>query len=102
MYSFPSTSQMCDPSARFTKKGSPPTFLKARTGEFTPPGMNLRASVKSSCERLVFMAADCSMGGAEGTKNHDEALCFQSPLARRRSDLPVALESPGDAPWTPV
>src|SRR5215831_10645722 len=34
------------PSARATKNGSPPTDPKARTGEFTPPGM--RACARSN------------------------------------------------------
>src|SRR5208283_6249624 len=47
MYSFPSTSQMCAPLARFTKNGCPPTARNARTGELTPPGMYFNASAKS-------------------------------------------------------
>ena len=34
-----------EPLARAKKIGSPPTPRKARTGEFTPPGMYLQASV---------------------------------------------------------
>src|SRR5437667_12810257 len=47
MYSWPSTSQTRAPLARSTKKGWPPTARKARTGEFTPPGIYLSASAKS-------------------------------------------------------
>src|SRR5688500_5968306 len=47
MYSFPSTSHSREPSARSTKKGSPPTPRKARTGEFTPPGVMSQARRKS-------------------------------------------------------
>src|SRR6267143_4724941 len=43
MYSFPSTSHRSAPWPRAKKGGSPPTALKARTGEFTPPGMSRRA-----------------------------------------------------------
>src|SRR6266404_2918189 len=52
MYSLPSTSHIFEPSARVTKNGSPPTFRKARTGEFTPPGMRFCARAKSleDCE----------------------------------------------------
>jgi len=39
--------------ARLTKNGSPPTPRNARTGEFTPPGINSSACAKSSCERFV-------------------------------------------------
>src|SRR5579862_4484936 len=43
---------MCAPLARSTKNGSPPTPRKARTGEFTPPGIYPRAVRKSSEERV--------------------------------------------------
>jgi hypothetical protein len=33
--------------------GVPPTAWKARTGEFTPPGTNVRAYANSSSERVV-------------------------------------------------
>src|SRR5215831_11744262 len=42
MYSRASASQMRLPSPRSMKGGTPPTARKARTGEFTPPGMILR------------------------------------------------------------
>ena len=45
-------SVMRQPLARRTKNGSPSTFLKARTGEFTPPGMYCLATAKSLLERL--------------------------------------------------
>ena len=35
----PSASQIREPSPRAMKSGLPPTERKARTGEFTPPGM---------------------------------------------------------------
>src|ERR1700719_407182 len=38
---------MCDPFARETKNGSPPTFRNARTGELTPPGMKRLASANN-------------------------------------------------------
>src|SRR5690606_37742794 len=40
MYSRPSTSTSREPAPRSTKNGSPPTARNARTGEFTPPGIN--------------------------------------------------------------
>src|SRR5258706_7938337 len=43
MYSLPSTSVRSAPRPRVKKTGSPPTALKARTGELTPPGMTWRA-----------------------------------------------------------
>src|SRR5437867_3865362 len=50
MYSLPSTSQRREPLARCVKNGVPPTPLKARTGEFTPPGSNRIASCQSFSE----------------------------------------------------
>jgi len=38
------------------KRGVPPTPLKARTGELTPPGKRVLALAKSFSERSVFMA----------------------------------------------
>src|SRR4051812_16849055 len=51
MYCLPSTSQIWAPCARSTKNGSPLTLRKARTGEFTPPGMRFLAAENNSCER---------------------------------------------------
>src|SRR5580658_8348522 len=39
MNSFSSASQICEPLPRTINRGSPPTEPKARTGEFTPPGI---------------------------------------------------------------
>jgi hypothetical protein len=52
MNSRPSADQTCDPFARAKKIGSPPTPRNARTGEFTPPGMTLQASVKRLTDGL--------------------------------------------------
>src|SRR5947199_7129746 len=52
MHSLPSTSQIRAPAARSTKNGWPPTALKARTGELTPPGIRRRASANNCSERL--------------------------------------------------
>src|SRR5581483_1912848 len=38
------------------KRGTPPTARKARTGEFTPPGMLRWARLKSSSERSMTQA----------------------------------------------
>src|ERR1700741_2626826 len=43
MYSLPSTSVMHAPWPRWMIGASPPTARKARTGEFTPPGMSFSA-----------------------------------------------------------
>src|SRR5213594_3817048 len=43
MYSLPSTSYRRAPAPREKNSGSPPTALKARTGELTPPGITWRA-----------------------------------------------------------
>src|SRR5438034_4152249 len=64
MYSLPSTSHTREPFALLTKKGSPPTPRKARTGEFTPPGMYSRASAKSFRDSLwatVFITLPCTL-----------------------------------------
>ena len=45
-YSRPSASVRTAPLAERMKTGEPPTEPKARTGEFTPPGMTLRARSK--------------------------------------------------------
>src|SRR5437660_6014702 len=57
MYSFPSTSQILAPAARSTKKGSPPTFRNARTGELTPPGIFFSAAANNWDEREVIVEA---------------------------------------------
>src|SRR4051794_15292090 len=51
MKRLPSTSHTCAPAPRATKYGVPPTEPKARTGEFTPPGITRCARSKRS--RLV-------------------------------------------------
>jgi hypothetical protein len=45
------------------KRGDPPTERKARTGEFTPPGMTALAFWKSLVERVVFMGRRKGVGG---------------------------------------
>src|SRR6218665_2358476 len=47
-------SQKYAPRARLTKRGVPPTALKARTGEFTPPGMSALARSNSGMFRSVL------------------------------------------------
>src|SRR5262245_7613707 len=43
-------SKTLEPDADSTKNGCPPTARNARTGEFTPPGMCLRASAKRALD----------------------------------------------------
>src|SRR3569623_1609507 len=47
MKRWPFSSHMNAPSARWMKRGAPPTARKARTGEFTPPGISARARSNS-------------------------------------------------------
>jgi hypothetical protein len=42
------------PEADAIKGGVPETALKALTGEFTPPGKNLQAFLKSSSDRVIY------------------------------------------------
>src|SRR6202522_4092889 len=56
MYSFPSTSKMWDPTPRAMNGGVPPTPRKARTGEFTPPGISFWAQANSSADRECFIS----------------------------------------------
>src|ERR1035441_6327503 len=55
MYSFPSTSNRCEPSPRAMKSGYPPTARNARTGEFTPPGIFNSARRNSSSDFVCVM-----------------------------------------------
>src|SRR4051812_15739579 len=50
MYSLSSASHMREPLPRTMYGGSPPTDLKARTGESTPPGITREARACSSCD----------------------------------------------------
>ena len=77
---------MCDPAALATKNGSPPTLRKARTGELTPPGINLLASAKR--EELVIPEAKCT--GTSGKldpgrplRNFQVSRCFDYWLNER-------------------
>lgn len=44
-----------EPCARLMNTGDPPTALKARTGEFTPPGINFCASSKACSEVVIIV-----------------------------------------------
>src|SRR2546426_7299398 len=52
MYWLPSASQRWEPCPRTMNGGSPPTARKARTGEFTPPGI--------ICSARSYNLRDCS------------------------------------------
>src|SRR5437763_16378343 len=56
MYVRPSTSFIVAPCALAMKRGVPPTPRNARTGEFTPPGINSTARAKSSSELCCLFA----------------------------------------------
>jgi hypothetical protein len=55
MYVLLSASVTRAPEAFFIKSGLEPTALKALTGELTPPGISLVASLKSAADFLVPM-----------------------------------------------
>jgi len=55
MNELPSTSKTRQPSARAMKGGVPPTEPKARTGLFTPPGIERRARRNSFLDFSVFI-----------------------------------------------
>src|SRR5215212_266278 len=63
MWRFPLASQKYAPCARCTKRGVPPTARKARTGEFTPPGMSCLARSKSCALRSAAPAPPSLMLG---------------------------------------
>ena len=65
------------PCAEAMKRGVPPTASKARTGEFTPPGVTARA-------RLEELAGPARSGGP-GTR----AVTGRSPLHSRRPGQPT-------------
>src|SRR5262245_6500794 len=72
MYSLPSTSCRTAPWPRAKNSGSPPTALKARTGEFTPPGMTWRAFSKRLRETLPMALAARTLKGAPGGRSPRE------------------------------
>ena len=47
------------------KRGVPPTALKARTGEFTPPGVTAWARSNQSADRGVGAAERVVVGGTQ-------------------------------------
>ena len=61
-YSCPSTSVSQAPDAERMKRGVPPTAWKARTGEFTPPGVTAHARAKSASDRSGVTGPLCPRG----------------------------------------
>jgi hypothetical protein len=55
MNSLSSTSIIFEPIAFFTKRGSQPTDLQARTGLLTPPGITVWAFAKYDFDLSMFM-----------------------------------------------
>src|SRR3954463_14340670 len=78
MYSRPSTSGTRDPRPLATKYGVPPTERKARTGEFTPPGITREARPNSSS--FVTPSREC-FGELGGEVAEDDV--GAGPLDRR-------------------
>ena len=56
-YRLPSASVSQYPWAEVMNRGVPPTEVKARTGEFTPPGITAQASANSFAETSVLRMA---------------------------------------------
>src|ERR1044072_6544504 len=90
MYSLPSTSQSREPAARRTKKGSPPTARKARTGELTPPGVTAAARRK----RARVFARRSTLGIVAGV--------LLSPTAFELVILPSDGDPDEEAPQRPA
>src|SRR6516225_7027779 len=92
MYSRPSTSHTRLPLARAMKRGVPPTARKARTGEFTPPGVVCWARSNSAWFRSVVMCGSgygfeqrgelgrtgMRVGGVEDVADHGEQIGARS------------------------
>src|SRR5881394_2910852 len=85
MYSLPSASHMREPAPRTMIGGSPPTDLKARAGESTPPGITRSAR----CCR----ARDLLRSKGKQKIYHSECVQNANPRA--------LLESKGDSPLGP-
>src|SRR5215213_3948247 len=79
--SFPSTSWRYGPLALLMNRGVPPTDRNARTGEFTPPGVTVRARSKAASLRTV---------AAAGRTVISSAPCVCDRVPRRPIECPVA------------
>src|SRR5512139_3257508 len=76
---FPSTSRTVAPFARSMNSGVPPTERKARTGEFTPPGISVFASANSLLEVFVFSGATGASCLLEGGVDRGRAEIVPTP-----------------------
>ena len=65
-------------------RGVPPTEEKARTGEFTPPGMTPLARANNSAERAVEAGEPSVVGAADEEGGGVTSPVFQTFLPRRR------------------
>ena len=80
MNSFSSASQICEPLPRTINGGSPPTEPKARTGEFTPPGIMLSARF---CRRRDCSVLRDVMDGIESSRQGEircQPIEWQQPI----------------------
>src|ERR1700758_4697251 len=87
MYSFSSASQMWEPLPRTINGGSPPTEPKARTGEFTPPGIMLSARF---CKRRDCSVLRDVIDGIESSRQ-GEIRC--QPMERQQAITITALQT---------
>src|ERR1700716_564849 len=74
-YVRPSASTRCCPEARWMNSGVPPTALKARTGELTPPGMTRHARSYSSWERGCLVTLLFTMETHDGATRVTYSAC---------------------------
>ncbi len=90
MNSLPSASQMREPCPRAMKGGVPPTLRYARTGEFTPPGIDCCARSKSFFE-ILLIHATVSFRGTNQPKPKLPRISNKLPwrLRRRRPFKPM-------------
>lgn len=54
--------------------GCPPTDLKARTGELTPPGINFWAAAKISSDLVVFKVVETNVFSLMKVSNQNDIL----------------------------
>jgi hypothetical protein len=87
---FPSTSRTEAPFARSMNSGVPPTDRKARTGEFTPPGINVFDSANSLLEVFVergATGASCLLEGSWSGKSRNST-CPHPGVSRKSAGNP--------------
>ncbi|GAA5144919.1 hypothetical protein GCM10023340_13340 [Nocardioides marinquilinus] len=69
------------PAPERKNRGVPPTALKARTGEDTPPGMTARARLISACEALVGADSDGPEAGGSVRVDAIPSIVAEGPEA---------------------